>query len=329
MVTLKQIAERAGVSVRTVSVVLNGKAAQGRISSQLADRIALIAQELNYRPNAMARAIRMKKTSQIGVLVCELSNPHTGSVVEVTERALVRKGYKMLLGLTNRDAKVGQDYLREFSHGTVDGILNMDPFLGTEDFTLSQVLVPYIHFLRPSPNFSLTLNYHEGMLLALRHLWSLNHRRIGFISGPAEDSSSRERLEAFEAFFQSKPHDGQGFVEFGQWTFDSGLELTPFLLAKGCTAIFGANDLMAAGAVAAVHSASLHVPQDISVVGFDDSLLARMCNPPLTSVHIPSTEVAEKSVEALLALIASEPVAPNREIKPTLVIRTSTSPVQG
>lgn len=327
MVTLKQIAEQANVSIRSVSVVLNGKAVESRISAEVTRKIEAIARELNYRPNAMARAIRLKKTFQVGVLVRELSNPYTGAVVEAIEKSLLKHGYRLLLGLTNSSPEVGRAYLGEFSQGVVDGILNLDPLMHEADFVTSQVSVPYIHFTRVSPMFSLRVDYNEGVRLALAHLWKLGHRRIGFISGPhMEDASADGRLMGYIAFFE-----GQGLrlppIEFGSWSFESGREAASKLLDQGCTAIFAANDLMAVGAVKAAVSRKLGIPSDVSIVGFDDSLLALMADPSLTTVRVPLEKLAELSVTGLLARIQGKPTGSARVVKPTLVVRDSSGAV--
>lgn len=323
MVTLKQIAEQAGVSIRSVSVVLNGKAVESRISPEVAQRIERIARDLDYRPNAMARAIRLKKSFQIGVLVRELANPYTGAVIEAMESSLLAHGYKLLLGLTNRSPEVACAYLAEFSQGVVDGILNLDPVLDEEAFAECRITLPYIHYMRPSPGYSLRLDYQRGMELGLSHLWKLGHRRIGFISGPPSETDTDERLQSYVAFFEQRqlPSDA---IEYGAWTFESGRAAAVPLIDRGCTAIFAANDLMAAGAVKAALSRGLSIPGDLSVVGFDDSILSQMTEPSLTSVRVPIEKLATQSVEALIALIAGKRLRQPAAVRPTLTVREST-----
>lgn len=322
MATLKQVAERAGVSTRSASVVLNGKAVESRISEEVTQKIIRIAKELNYQPNAMARAVRLKKTNQIGVLVRELSNPYTGAIVEEIESSLLKHGYKLLLGLTNRSPSVAKSYLREFSMGMVDGILNLDPDLGEADFIACQVPLPYVNFMRSSPKVSLSLDYEEGMLLGLDHLWALGHRRIGFVSGPKIDVSTDGRLLGYLNFLKSKGAVSPA-IEYGNWSFESGRKAVAGLLEKACTAIFSANDLMAVGTIKELTSRGLSIPGDVSVVGFDDSMLAQMADPSLTSVHVPMKLLAGLSVTGLVAHIQGQPDSPARVIKPTLVVRDS------
>ncbi|MDR1281170.1 MAG: LacI family transcriptional regulator [Opitutaceae bacterium] len=327
MVTLKQIAQQAGVSIRSVSVVLNGKAVESRISSEMTQRIQRIARELDYRPNAMARAIRLKKSFQIGVLVRELANPYTGAVIEAMESCLLAHGYKLLLGLTDHSPEVARAYLSEFSQGVVDGILNLDPVLGDEVFVECKVTRPYIHYMRPSPGYTLRLDYRRGMELGLSHLWKLGHRHIGFISGPPSEADTDERLQSYMAFFEERQLPPAA-IEHGAWTFESGYAAAQPLVERGCTAIFAANDLMAVGAAKAILARKLTIPGDLSVVGFDDSILARMMAPSLTSVHVPTEKLATQSVEALIALIAGKRLRQPASVKPTLALRESTGPSQ-
>jgi len=324
MVTLKQIAEKAGVSVRSVSVVLNGKAVESRISPGVAQKIKRIARELDYRPNSMARAIRMKRTFQIGVLVRELATPSTGKKIEAIEHNLLRNGYKLLLGLTNGSIDVAKSYLGDFSNGMVDGILNLDPMVDTQLFQAARVTVPFLHFLRCSPGFSIRFDYSKGMWIAAGHLWDLGHKKIGFISGPTTDSGSQERIQGFRSFFKKhKRTECESYIEYGDWSFESGKKRALMFLKKGCTAIIGANDLMAIGALKAIQGAGLRVPEDISVVGYDDSLIAEMATPPLTSIHIPFEELARLSVDALIAHIAKRPAQAPVVVEPTLNVRKS------
>lgn len=328
MITLRDIAREAGVSTRSVSVVLNGKAAESRISPAVAQKIQEIAERLNYAPNPMARAVRTKKTFQIGVLVSELSNPYTGANIEAIEKNLIRHGYKLLLGLTNRNLSVARAYLNGFSMGSVDAILNLDPLVSTELFEQLKVSVPYIHFLRRSPGFDLQVNFEKGITLALDHLWELGHRRIGFLSGPAGDLSGKERLKAFRAFFgKLRKGEAESTIQYGDWTFDSGTKHAEKFLESQCTAVLGSNDLMAIGVMKGIQAAGRKVPTEISVVGFDDSSIAVMAEPPLTSIFIPTEEAARLSVEALVGRLGGQATQEGKHvIDPTLTVRRSTAP---
>jgi len=324
MVTLKDIALKTGVSVRTVSVVLNDK--PNRISVVTAKKIRHIARQLNYRPNLIARATRTKKTNQIGILVAELANPYTGINIEVIEQNLSRYGYKLLLGLTGNNIENAKNYLREFSHGMVDGILNLVSTVDEPEMKLTDVTVPYIHYLRPSPHFNLTYDYITGMELALEHLWALGHRRIGFIGGPDTRGRPEERLKGFQRFFEKRKLSVRDLpIRFGDWTSVSGQANAPALLQRHCTAVIGANDQMTLGAMKAAQDIGLKVPHDISFVGFDNSPSADISNPSLTSVAIPFTEAAAQTVAALIGMIEGSFQGGSTVLLPRLVIRHSTA----
>lgn len=328
MATLKQIAAHVGVSVRTVSVVLNDKGREQRISTAVIEKIKQVAADMRYRPNVMARATRLRKTSQIGVLVSELSNPHTGANVEAIERNLLKHGYKLLLGLTNRSRRTALAYLEDFSSGMVDGVLNLDPLVDDELIEASKLRVPYFHFLRSSPKYHFELDFKGGVDAALHHLSELGHEKIGFISGPQRDISTHERLTAFNSFVQRNKKGGGCPVIFGDWTLDSGRKAARPLIDAGCSAILGANDLMAVGAMKAAQRAGLKVPQQLSIVGFDNSLIAEISEPPLTSVHLPMDVAADAFVEALLGRIKGKTRHGMTLLKPELVIRNSTSRIR-
>ncbi|MDP0495902.1 MAG: LacI family DNA-binding transcriptional regulator [Verrucomicrobiota bacterium JB024] len=326
MVTLKNVAEEAGVSVRTVSVVLNGKATEGRISKAIEARILKIAAEMDYRPNAMARATRTRRTLQIGVLVRELSNPNTGRNIEMIGQYLQQRGYKILLGLSNGRVEVARAYLSDFLRGMVDGILNMEPALGTADFRKAGVRVPYVHLQRRSPGFNLRIDWEDGVRQIVNHFAGLGHRTFGFISGPAKDPSSHARLRGFERVMKNHPAGAVGCVRYGDWSLEAGLAHMPELRREGCTAVIGANDMMAIGAIRWAHMCGLSVPGDFSVAGFDDTLSARLIWPSLTSVNVPMPRVAELSVEALVNMIEGKPGGPAVLMPMTLCVRDSSGP---
>ncbi len=189
----------------------------------------------------------------------------------------------------------------------------------------SKLRVPYFHFLRSSPKYHFELDFKGGVNAALRHLSELGHDKIGFISGPQKDISTHERLSAFNSFAQRSKKGSGCRVIFGDWTLESGRKAARPLVDASCSAILGANDLMAVGAMKAAQQMGLKIPQQLSIVGFDNSLIAEISDPPLTSVHLPMDVAADAFVEALLGRIKGKTRHGMTLLKPELVIRSSTA----
>lgn len=325
MPTLRDVAEAAGVSVNTVSRVFNGttKATWPRVAKQAAE-IRRIAAEMGYRPNLAARAMRTNKTYQIGLLVSELHNPSTGIKVEALEHHLLRHDYKVLLGLSGGRPQRLDTFLHDFAGGMVDGIINLDPNLTTKKLAAVAADLPVISFCRDEPGNPVQLDYAAGMRAALDHLWALGHRKIGFACGPLSDRGAKARASAFEAFGAGhgcSPDDTPTVC--GDWTLESGRELGAELVKRGCTGIVCANDLLALGVIQSARSLDRRVPDDVSVIGYDDSPLAQLADPLLTSVRIPFADLAAATVEALLAVLRNEPAPDIKAFVPTLTIRGS------
>lgn len=329
MATLKQIADEVGVSVNTVSRALTGKTKGAWSSSaKRTEEIQKAAKRLGYRPNVAARAMRAKQTMQVGVLVRELSNPISIQQITAYNTYLERHGYKLVLGITG--GEVSPSFAQDFSQAMIDGIINLDAQIDTPDLAQQVAPLPVVGPLRHDDYSPVRVDFHRAITLVMEHLWGLGHRRIGFLSGaPVHED---ERLKGFEDFYkkQRKSRPDSELIAHGDWTRETGETLTPSLIQAGCTAIVAANDLMAVGAITAVKKLAKRVPEHFSIVGFDDSILATVVEPALTTIRLPVGQVAAVVCRSLIHQIEegedAKSTAKPITLTAELVIRQSTGP---
>jgi DNA-binding LacI/PurR family transcriptional regulator len=330
--TIKDIAEQSGVSLSTVSLVLNDNP---RISQTTRDRVLETIERLGYQPNRMARALAWRHSRTLAVLVPQLrhafADVYFGEIVSgICDRA-AKLGYKILLEVARSEFIENKEYLQLYEQKFVDGIL----FIGANsrhqfvaDFSDgSQPFLMVNNYSREHDLNYVVSNYRYGAWQAAMHLLRLGHRRIGFIAGGlSEIQTSRDIFEAFKEVL-----DEQG-VEFsprlmadGLLTEEGGMKATEELLRNDSqiTALFALNDKMALGAMKKLSELGLRVPHDVAVVGFDDIPQASYSIPSLTTVHQPLYEIGKLACERLVELVHGN-VARVQEVIPIyLVVRES------
>jgi DNA-binding LacI/PurR family transcriptional regulator len=327
MATLRDIAQEAKVSVPTVSNILNGYN-PGSYGAAVAKRVRAIAKRLDYRPNCMARAMRTRKTNIIGLLVWGMADLSTGKLVDTFERTLHRQGRRLMLGVSGGIAKTAAaGYLRDFQAGMMDGIINADPFLEADLVVDTLRPRPVLTYNRAHPSCPARINYVHQVETAVKHLLNFGHRRIGFLHGPKWDSTPQIQIATYHTIMRR--HDIEPPAEWladTNWDPDNAERLTPALLAAGCTAIVCNNDWFAMRAIRVARRAGLRVPEDVSIIGADDLPIAMVSDPELTTLHFPYETMAEKHVDAMLALLHGKPMPPPVLLEQDLVIRGSTAP---
>ncbi len=337
MTTLKDIATAAGVSVDTVSRVLNGKAGEAWPSAvERAERIRKIATQLNYAPNKAAQIMRTKRTRQIGVLVSELYNPFTGRKVEAIADALAEHGYEMLLGLTRTRSRNGtvsespsdsEKFFATFSRNLLDGVINLDPLLGNDDLKRIAPRMPCVTFGRSETESPAVFDIRAAVRILMEHLWSLGHHRIAIVTGLDKGDLKRVRSSAWEAFYASRPIAARPeWIIKGNWKSEHGRQAARDLVATDCTACLAGNDLLAVGLIAGLRELGREVPRDYSVVSIEDSLLTEITYPPLTSARQPVAELVRITVNALIDMLERHEPAPGQVLPPDLVVRPSCAP---
>ena len=330
---MRDVAERAGVSITTVSHVIN----QTRVvSDETRVRVLEAMQELGYQPNVVARSLRRKETYTIGVIVQDSAYPFYAEVIRGIEDTSFEQGYTITL--CNSDGDLGKElrYTNMLIERQVDGIL----FFAASSKSIAHILkftergVPLVVIDRQVPDIdidSALIDNKRGGWLATRHLLELGHRRIGCIAGPPDILVSARRTAGYQ---QALSEEGisveDDLIVNGDFEYESGYKAARSLLVMDAppTAIFACNDLMAVGAVNAARALERQVPTDVSVVGFDDIRLASLVNPPLTTIAQPKYEMGVVATTMLLDRI-STPDAPPRQqtLEAKLRVRHSSGPV--
>ena len=330
--TIKDVAQRAGVSTSTVSHVVNGTR---YVSAGLRARISEVMQELDYRPNSLARSLRVRESRTIGLIVPDNTNPFFAEVSRAIEDIGFHEGYSVFL--CNSDGRVEKEraYVNSLVTKRVDGIIFITSggaIAPLQDLTRHDTPVVVVDREVPLSLADLVLlDNQTGGQLATRHLISLGHRRIGCITGPSMLTPSADRVLGYreamdEADIPAKPE----WIVAGDFRPAGGEAGMRELLDQpdAPTAVFACNDLMAIGALRAIRSAGLNVPADVSIVGFDDIPLASEVVPPLTTVAQPVEEMARIAVGLLLSRISDKRDLTQTErhvLSPLLVERESTA----
>jgi LacI family transcriptional regulator len=327
---MRNVAERAGVSVTSVSHVINGTRP---VSDELRRRVLDAMGELGYRPNALARSLRRQKTHTIGMIVPDSANPFFAEVARGIEDTCFEQGYSVILG--NSDGDLGKEllYTNVLAEKQVDGILFVAAGTSTEHIRALQARrMPLVVVDRHIPSVDvdsvLTDNAHGGWL-ATHHLVELGHRRIGCIAGPSDVTPSADRITGYrQALHEGGIAVDEALIVKGDFQYESGYRAAHQLLAidDPPTAVFTCNDLMAVGAISAALELRRQVPADLSVVGFDDVRLASFTNPPLTTVAQPKYEMGVMAATMLLERLQNRDMPPRQRLLDTsLLTRQSTA----
>ena len=329
-VTIHDVARDAGVSVTTVSHVLN----QTRfVSEPVRARVQAAVQQLHYIPSALARSLKNNRTHTIGMIIPNSSNPYFAEIIRGIEDTCFAAGFNVILCNSDDDPAKQGKYIRVLAEKQVDGLIVLssggDDELGEQ---LRQANMPQVLVDREvdSSNADLVeVNHDGGGWLATRHLLQLGHSRIACITGPLGLSSAAQRLRGFRrAMADANLAVEEKWICQSDFTAAGGHAAMQKLLVAGPrpSAVFVCNDLMAFGAVSAANAANLVLPRDLSVIGFDDIALAAYCSPPLCTVAQPKHRMGAVAVQLLLARIADPARPPQREIlEPTLCLRQSTA----
>jgi len=329
-VTLKAVAEHVGLTPGTVSAVLNNAPSSRSIPEHTKNRILVAARELNYRPNFFAQSLRKKRTYTIGVIVEEIGDAYGSLVISGIEQYLRQKNYFFLTVVHRHDPDLLDRYAQILQERGVEGFITVDMRL-REAPSLPTVAVAG-H--TPFPGVTnIILDHHHAARVALQHLLELGHRNVAFMKGHAQSSDSEDRWKAIV-----RVSDELGIkinpalvirLKGDKVTPDLGYMFARRFLARNhgpFTALFAYNDTSAIGAIRAIHEAGLQVPDDISVVGFDDIESAAYHNPAITTVRQPLQRMGEIAARTLLNQIESgEPRVPEITVEPEFVVRGSTS----
>jgi len=331
MATMKQVAERAGVSTTTVSHVINRTRV---VSKEVQDRVQAVIQELHYIPSAVARSLKNDKTHTLGMLVPNSSNPYFAELIQGIEDAAFRLGYNIILCNSYDDPKKQAAYIRVLLEKRIDGLILVSSGSDRElTRLLSDEKIPKVLVDRELAGVRadfVETDHEQGGYLATKYLIELGHTDIACVSGPQDLLSSSARVAGYRrALRDAHIRPRADHLVYSDFTSRGGYEAFRKLLAlkKRPTAVFAGNDLMAIGGICAAHAQGVQVPRDLSVVGYDDIALASYCNPPLTTISQPKRRIGELTAHILVDRLADVATPLRRELlQPALVARASTAP---
>jgi LacI family transcriptional regulator len=328
---IREVAKKAGVSTATVSRTLN---TPERVRGETAARVRQAALELGYQPDPYARALVSGRTHLLGLIVSDITNPFFPELVKSCEDLAVRKGYEVIVANTDYSPPRMSQCVQRMLERRTDGVAiltsEMDPDLIAG---LSGRHVPLV-FLDigcvQEGVGNVAIDYDEGIRQAFRHLWELGHRRFGFISGPLNLTSARIRRNAFLRCLHELGGDEQrGAVCEGNHKVEGGKHAMGELLKLDPrpTAVLSSNDLSAIGAIRAAREQGVRVPEDISIVGFDDIAFSSCTDPPLTTVRLPMGTLADAVLGCLFEQIEGGlQKAREYRVGTHLIVRSSTGP---
>lgn len=329
MATMKDIARLAQVSTSTVSHVINGSRF---VSDEIREKVMRIVAELNYTPSAVARSLKVRETKTIGLLVTATNNPFFAEVMAGVEQYCQQHQYNLIIAATGGDAKRLQQNLQTLMHKQVDGLLLMcgdSRFQADIELTISLPLVVMDWWFTELNADKILENSALGGYLATKALIDAGHRKIGIITGNLKKSVAQNRLQGYknalsEAKIALNPH----WIVESHFDFEGGVLGIQSLLTQSSrpTAVFCCSDTIAVGAYQAIQQQGLRIPQDLSIMGYDDIELARYLSPPLSTICQPKAELGKLAVEALLQRIKN----PNENyrtlvLEPTCILRGSIS----
>jgi LacI family transcriptional regulator len=328
---IKDVAREAGVSTATVSHVINKTK---YVTDATRQKVLRVIKRVHYYPNANARMLASGRSNIIGLLVSDISNPFFPELVKSIEASAYERGYNLMIENTDYDARRAAEYVRRMIELNVAGVALMtaelDPQL-LDELVQKHVRVVFNDLGMAGKHTSnIVLDYAVGIEEAVQHLASLGHRKIAHIAGSSQIRSGMIRREAFiAAMARHVPGDARPAIYEGDFKFESGRHTASEIMkaTHRPSAVVVANDLMALGAMQEFRAAGLRIPQDISIVGFDDISYATLSEPSLTTVCSPRIEISRKAIEAL-AMTIEHPDQPGVEIRiPTYLIkRNSTAP---
>ncbi|WP_373231090.1 LacI family DNA-binding transcriptional regulator [Cohnella sp.] len=330
--TIYDVAREAGVSIATVSKVMNDK---GKISQERRREIIAIMERLHYQPSVIASALTGKHTYTIGLLIPDIANPFFGEVARAVEDRGHQLGYSVIICSTdNKDERIEQ-YISVLKQKRVDGIMIGTGMENTDILRQLSGSMPIVVIGREVPAVSVHTvvadDWHGGRLAA-EHLLRLGHRRMAVLSEIISVSSSRERLQGFK---QRLTEEGiemtDNHVKLCKHRVEDGKREAAELLVRADrpTAIFCCNDLLAVGALQAAKEAGIRVPSELSIISFDNTILASVTDPPLTSIAQPMEQLGAVAVDLLLKEFKQAQTIKERiALRTELVVRESTACVK-
>jgi LacI family transcriptional regulator len=332
MSTISDVARRAGVSAMTVSRVINNS---GYISPETRERVEKAVRDLGYVPNALARSLRFKQTKTLALVLTDITNPFFTTIARGVEDAASEQGFSVIFCNTDESESKEAEYLNVVLQKQVDGLLLVPASCSSDSVTfLQERKVPVVVLDRCVYDVkidTLRCDSEGGAYQLTRHLLDLGHTRIAILSGPSSVSTAIDRVAGYRrALAEAGLGSRVELVYHGEYSQASGYQMAWQALGvtPRPTALFAANNFITSGALRAVREAGLRVPEDISIVSFDDLPTAPFMGPALTVAAQPAYEMGRKAAELLLTRLAGEgPAEPQEIVLPTeIIVRESSAP---
>jgi LacI family transcriptional regulator len=331
-VTLNDIAKRSGLSISTVSRVLNKKTKKYRISTEVERIVQKAAKELNYRPNQLARGLRLKKTHTIGIVAPDISNPFFASIIKTIQTEAHKMGYALVVCDSDEGLELEVEHTNLLASKGVDGLILLP--VGQEYRHLQSLIdngTPVVMLDRGFDGLKaskVVIDNRGGACEAVEHLIAHGHTRIALVQGLPDTFTSRGRLQGYlDAFAAHGLSVDESLIVGKDFRKENGYIETKFLLqsARRPTALFTTSDLITLGALQAISEEGLEVPADISLVAFDDLDAAEYFRCPITAVAQPKETMGEMAVKLLSDQMRNPTTSEIRTIvlKPTLIVRSS------
>ena len=331
-ITIKDIAREANVSITTVSMILNNKG--DSFSEETRNKVLRLVEEMGYKPNALARSLVTKKTKTIGLIVPDITNPFYTQTARAIEDVANNKGYSLILCNTDNDFNKEKKYIKVLKEKYIDGIIfttsafihldKVREIIGDTPIILldENVEADIIH--------GVFLDNLEGGYEAAKHLLQLGHRRIACVTGPPNTKNAIDRMNGFKkALKEFEVPFCEDLVYEGNYKLESGIKAVEKFEDKEYSAIFAFNDMMAFGVYKGLKSKGLKVPDDVSVVGFDNLNLSEIVEPCLTTIAQPNYEMGTTAAKMLINIIEDKNLKDNVQIyKPQLIVRGSTKSIE-
>lgn len=329
MLTIQDVAKAAGVSVATISRVLNNSSA---VAPKTRDRVLNIIKRLDYQPNLLGRNLRRLETRRILVLLPTISNPFYSNIVRGIEDVARKNEFNVMLCNTDSDAGREKIYLDILKNRLSDGVILMGPELSVQDlvdFVENYPVVQCCEYIEEAKGVHVSIDNFKAAVRAVSYLINAGHRRIGLISCKNRFISTSQRIEGYKRALETAGIELDiGLIQYvNDYDFKSGYRIMqPFLeMPNRPTAVFALSDVVAIGAMRRVKESGLRVPEDIAIVGFDDISFASMSNPSLTTISQPQYDIGCVAMDLLIKQIQGETIESRAiYIEHKLVIREST-----
>jgi DNA-binding LacI/PurR family transcriptional regulator len=323
---MEDVAREAGVSRALVSLVMRD---QPNVSADRRRRVLEVAGRLGYRPNAMARGLASRRTRTVGVVLDDLRNPFFAEIAGGVEELASELGYQLLLGAGGRLARRERAALATLLEYRVDGVILVSPRMAASEFAAAAAEIPVVvvgRQVRGADADCVLIDEQHGTGLVLDHLAALGHKRIAHVDG-GRGASGPQRRAAYLRGMKARRLASYARVIPGDFTEEAGADAARELLAEPAlpTAVFAANDMVAAGLLGEFDRAGVAVPDEVSIVGYDNISIAHLAHVSLTTVDQPRSEMGRMALELLLERLERRRPRVVRLVEPTLVVRSTTA----